>query len=90
MPSIESRIANKMSVLNYDGACAALTGDASEEEPPPVRTASLARPTTPGRAGSGPREVCADYDAIGHVLLAVLRQVHSGIACRCGLPQRPS
>lgn len=39
--------------------------------------ASLARPATPGRAGSGPREVCADYDAIGHVLLAVLCQVRS-------------
>lgn len=41
------------------------------------QTASLARPATPGRAGFGPREVCADYDAIGHVLLAVLYQVHS-------------
>ncbi len=39
--------------------------------------ASLARPTTPGRAGSGPREVRADYYAIGHVLLAVLHQVRS-------------
>lgn len=38
---------------------------------------ALARPATPGRAGSGPREVCADYDAIGHVLLAVLCQVRS-------------
>ena len=39
----------------------------------------LARPATPGRAGSGPREVCADYEAIGHVVLAVLRQVRSSL-----------
>ena len=52
--------------------------------------ASLARPTTPGHTGSGPREVCADYDAIGHVLLAVLHQARSGLAYRRGCPQRPS
>lgn len=44
-----------------------------------IDAASLARPATPGRAGAGPREVCADYEAIGHVLLAVLHQVRSSL-----------
>lgn len=49
--------------------------------------ASLARPTTPGLAGFGPREVCADYNAIGHVLLAVLHQARS---VDSGFPLYPS
>ncbi|QPB08739.1 hypothetical protein CPT_Magia_058 [Burkholderia phage Magia] len=49
---------------------------------------SLARSATPGRAGSGPREVCADYQAIGHVLLAVLHQVRSSLQAVAKL--RPS
>lgn len=41
-------------------------------------------------AGSGSREVCVDYDAIEHVLQAVLRQVHPGLAFLCDYSQRPS
>lgn len=44
-----------------------------------MRLLPLARPATPGRAGSGPREVCANYKAIGHVVLAVLCQVRSSL-----------